>query len=202
MENMTVSESEIDKSKTWYVGNNRSKNFSISPPVWWWPFYLTTDKDYADMYADYGIYIVTIQDDLNILDFKNNSELNSLKLDRILSEWLKRPDYDLNYSLYELFRLAKDNNIDLTTLDAERRSEWVKYANDFMKRMIADRKFINQKMKFKSRIVEGDEWFLLYMYYLMNEAGFDGFTRLENGQHEILAIFNVKSLDKISASKI
>jgi hypothetical protein len=57
-----IDEYKIDMSKTWYFGNNRSKNLRIAKPEWYKPFFLTTSYKYAQDYADYGVYKIYLAD--------------------------------------------------------------------------------------------------------------------------------------------
>ena len=198
---MIFNETELNKDDIWYVGNNRSKNFHISPPEWWWPFYLTKDQSYAKAYADYGVYKITIQDNLNILDFTNDVELNQLNLPEILVEQIRKPNLDLNYTLYELCRLVSNPKIKLQTLDETRKREWYDCGKTLFDEMKSSIEFRNQIPKFRSKIEQKDEWFLFFLYFKMMKVGFDGFQRFEFN-HKILAIFHLNSLDLISAEKI
>lgn len=72
--------------RTWYFGNNRSKNLRIVKPSWDAPFFLTTSYEYAQDYSDYGVYKLELsaEQDLNILDFKNAAEVQKLKWPNVL----------------------------------------------------------------------------------------------------------------------
>ena len=68
-----MNESKIDLTKKWYFGNNLSRNLRVTKPAWNKPFFLTTSYEYAEDYADYGVYEIELSNEarLDILDFRN-----------------------------------------------------------------------------------------------------------------------------------
>lgn len=203
-------ESKLNTSDIWYFGNNRAEDFVLVPPTWIFPFYLTKSQEYAEKYADYGVYKVTIKDDLNILDFSSTEDLKKLKVPDILKEVFKKSSSDLNNYCHELYNLvfgAKNSNYKFLYLDKPRMDDWKKCAETLAAKLFKksdfNKEFNDSMPKIKERLSEtfSDELFLIYIYYLMHKAGFDGFKRKEFN-NEVIGIFNFNSLDKISVNPV
>lgn len=103
-----IDESNIDMSKTWYFGNNRSKNLKISPPRWSSPFFLTTNIEYAEEYSDYGVYKIELKSEAQsrILDFNKSYDVKKLKWPKVLIDKIREGRNDLNSIAYDMYILA------------------------------------------------------------------------------------------------
>ena len=189
-----MNESSLDKKANWYFGNNRAKNLRLSPPKWDAPFFLTTSYKYAEDYSDYGVYKIELVDqrDLNILDFNNEEEVQKLGWPEVLVDKILEGKNDLNSLAYDLYLLASGSTDDLMYI--ENTDEWLDAAIWFQDRSEDIFKLVKSKGIWGS---EKDHQFLLQMWKDIYDAGFDGFTHQEFG-HKILALFNLKYIDKIS----
>lgn len=105
---MKISESYLDKKSIWYFGNNRAENLKLSPPKWYSPFFLTTDYDYAEEYSDYGVYTMSLKDEVGskILDFSKSSDTKKLHWPKILIDKICTGKSDLNGIAYDMYLLA------------------------------------------------------------------------------------------------
>ena len=103
-----ICESKIDTSKIWYFGNNRAKNLKLVPPKWYAPFFMTTDYSYAEDYADYGVYTITLKSEVKskILDFSKDSDVKKLHWPKELIDEIRVGDSDLNGIAYDMYILA------------------------------------------------------------------------------------------------
>lgn len=132
-----MNESFLNTKAKLYFGNNRAKNLKLSKPEWYAPFFLTTDYAYAEDYADYGVYSIDLKHEsqLNILNFKNSSEISKLKWPKILINQILTGKSDLNSIAYDLFLLAQDSNINNSKLMQITNSpEWKLVASYFKKK--------------------------------------------------------------------
>lgn len=103
-----IAESRIDTTKAWYFGNNRAKNLKLAPPKWYAPLFMTTDYKYAEDYADYGVYTITLKSEAKskILDFSKDSEVKKLKWPKALIDDIRTGKSDLNGIAYDMYILA------------------------------------------------------------------------------------------------
>ena len=195
---MRMNESSLDKKANWYFGNNRAKNLRLSPPKWDAPFFLTTSYKYAEDYSDYGVYKIELVDqrDLNILDFNNEEEVQKLGWPEVLVDKILEGKNDLNSLAYDLYLLASGSTDDLMYI--EDTNEWLDAAIWFQDRSEDIFKMVRSKGIWGS---EKDHQFLLQMWKDIYDAGFDGFTHIEFG-NKVLALFNLKCIDKISVKPI
>ena len=193
-----IDESQLEAEEQWYFGNNRSKNLKISNPSWNAPFFLTTSYEYAKDYSDYGVYKIELIDyrDLNILDFNNEEEVQKLGWPEVLVDKILEGRSDLNSLAYDLYILANGSTDDL--MHIENTDEWLDAAIWFQDRSEDIFKLVRSKGIWGS---EKDHQFLLQMWKDIYDAGFAGFTHQEFG-HKILALFDLKCIDKISVNPI
>ena len=194
-----IIEANIDLTKPWYFGNNRSKNLKIYPPRWSAPFFLTTSKEYAEDYADYGVYKIELKSEIKskILDFDKTADVNKLKWPKVLVNKIKEGKNDLNSIAYDMYALAYGTKNKIIYIDVN--DTW-KYAAEYFKQKSKD---IFASIN-KSKSVWGsekDHQFLLQMWKDIYDAGFNGFTHIEFGE-KVLAIFQFECIDKISISPI
>ena len=128
---MNINEKSLDIKSTWYFGNNRSRNLRIARPSWNRPFFLTTSYQYAENYADYGVYKIelTNEKDLNILDFNDNNEVARLNWPKVLVDKIKDGKNDLNSIAYDLHILAFNTGKELMHIDNS--PKWQNTANYF-----------------------------------------------------------------------
>ena len=195
---MQINESSLDKKSNWYFGNNRAKNLRLSPPKWDAPFFLTTSYKYAEDYSDYGVYKIELanQRDLNILDFSNKEEVQKLGWPEVLVNKIIEGRNDLNSLAYDLYLLAS-GSID-SLMYIEDTDEWLDAAFWFQDRSEDIFKLVKSKGVWGS---EKDHQFLLQMWKDIYDAGFAGFTHQEFG-HKILALFDLKCIEKISIKPV
>ena len=195
---MRMNESSLDKKANWYFGNNRAKNLRLSPPKWDAPFFLTTSYKYAEDYSDYGVYKIELanQRDLSILDFSNKEEVQKLGWPEVLVDKILEGKNDLNSLAYDLYLLASGSTDDLMYI--EDTDEWLDAAIWFQDRSEDIFKMVRSKGIWGS---EKDHQFLLQMWKDIYDAGFDGFTHIEFG-NKVLALFDLKCIDKISVKPI
>ena len=108
MKSNSVNESSLDKKSTWYFGNNRAKNLKLAPPKWYAPFFMTTDYKYAEDYADYGVYTITLKSEVGskILDFSKDSDVKKLHWPKELIDDIRTGKSDLNGIAYDMYILA------------------------------------------------------------------------------------------------
>ena len=193
-----IDESQLEVEEQWYFGNNRSKNLKIAKPSWDAPFFLTTSYEYAEDYSDYGVYKIELanQRDLNILDFNNEEEVQKLGWPEVLVDKILEGKNDLNSLAYDLYLLASGSTDGL--MHIEDTDEWLDAAIWFQDRSEDIFKLVRSKGIWGS---EKDHQFLLQMWKDIYDAGFDGFMHIEF-EHKILALFDLKCIDKISVSPI
>lgn len=193
-----LEESAVKAEETWYFGNNRSKNLKIAKPSWDAPFFLTTSYEYAEDYSDYGVYKIELVDqrDLNILDFNNEEEVQKLGWPEVLVDKILEGRSDLNSLAYDLYLLASGSTDGLMYI--EDTDEWLDAAIWFQDRSEDIFKLVRSKSIWGS---EKDHQFLLQMWKDIYDAGFAGFTHQEFG-HKILALFDLKCIEKISTSPV
>lgn len=193
-----LEESVVEAEETWYFGNNRSKNLKIAKPSWDAPFFLTTSYEYAEDYSDYGVYKIELVDqrDLNILDFNNEEEVQNLGWPEVLVDKILEGRSDLNSLAYDLYLLASGSTDGLMYI--EDTDEWLDAAIWFQDRSEDIFKLVRSKGIWGS---EKDHQFLLQMWKDIYDAGFAGFTHQEFG-HKILALFDLKCIEKISTSPV
>ena len=194
-----MNESTLDKNTTWYFGNNRRKNLKLKPPKWYAPFFLTSSYEYAQDYADYGVYTITLKGEINsrILDFNKPSDAKKLKWPKVVVDKIREGKNDLNSIAYDLYILAFDTNGSLMYID--RSIEWMKAAEYFKQK--SKNIFINVELGSSVWGSEKDHQFLLQMWKDIYDAGFDGFTHTEFGS-KVLSIFNFHCIEKISINPI
>lgn len=193
-----IDETELEAEEQWYFGNNRSKNLKIAKPSWDAPFFLTTSYEYAKDYSDYGVYKIELADqrDLNILDFNNEEEVQKLRWPEVLVDKILEGVNDLNSLAYDLYLLASGSTDDL--LYIKDTDEWLDAAIWFQDRSEDIFKLVKSKGIWGS---EKDHQFLLQMWKDIYDVGFAGFTHQEFG-HKILALFDLKCIEKISTSPV
>lgn len=193
-----IDETELEAEEQWYFGNNRSKNLKIAKPSWDAPFFLTTSYEYAKDYSDYGVYKIELADqrDLNILDFNNEEEVQKLGWPGVLVDKILEGRSDLNSLAYDLYLLASGSTDGLMYI--EDTDEWLDAAIWFQDRSEDMFKLVRSKSIWGS---EKDHQFLLQMWKDIYDAGFAGFTHQEFG-HKILALFDLKCIEKISTSPV
>ena len=193
-----IDETELEAEEQWYFGNNRSKNLKIAKPSWDAPFFLTTSYEYAKDYSDYGVYKIELADqrDLNILDFNNEEEVQKLRWPEVLVDKILEGRSDLNSLAYDLYLLASGSTDGLMYI--EDTDEWLDAAIWFQDRSEDMFKLVRSKSIWGS---EKDHQFLLQMWKDIYDAGFAGFTHQEFG-HKILALFDLKCIEKISTSPV
>lgn len=193
-----LEESVVEAEETWYFGNNRSKNLKIAKPSWDAPFFLTTSYEYAEDYSDYGVYKIELIDqrDLNILDFNNKEEVQKLGWPEVLADKILEGGNDLNGLAYDLYLLASGSTDGLIYIQGT--DEWLDAAIWFQDRSEDIFKLVKSKGIWGS---EKDHQFLLQMWKDIYDAGFAGFTHQEFG-HKILALFDLKCIEKISTSPV
>ncbi len=193
-----LEETAVEAEETWYFGNNRSKNLKIAKPSWDAPFFLTTSYEYAEDYSDYGIYKIELanQRDLNILDFSNEEEVQKLGWPEVLIDKILEGENDLNSLAYDLYLLANGSTDGLMYIQDT--DEWLDVAIWFQDRSEDIFKLVKSKGIWGS---EKDHQFLLQMWKDIYDAGFAGFTHQEFG-HKILALFDLKCIEKISTSPV
>lgn len=194
-----INESHLDISKHWYLGNNRGKDLKISRPAWNAPFFLTTSKEYAKDYADYGVWEVVLKNEANsskILDFSKPSDVSKLKWPKKLIEQINTGTSDLNAIAYDLWLLLNDPAKEL--LQIENNEEWLDVA------MFIDAECDRAlpSTAFRSHWQDDADYkYLLRFWADIYEAGFDGFTHVEFG-NQVLALFSIKFIDKISVNRV
>lgn len=195
---MQISETILDKKSIWYFGNNRSPNLRLSQPKWDAPFFLTTNYKYAQEYSDYGVYTITLKDEIGskILNFNSASDIKKLHWPKILIDKIRDGKNDLNSISYDMYILANQTGDELMYIQDS--IEWRKASEFFKHRSSNIFKLAKSNSIWKS---ERDHQFLLQMWKDIYDAGFDGFTHNEFG-HMILAIFNFHCIDKISINPI
>lgn len=195
-----LAESKLDASRHWYFGNNRSKNLRLTKPSWSHPFFLTTGYKYAEDYSDYGVYKLELKSEvehLDILDFDDDSEVQKLKWPSVLVQKIRDGESDLNGIAYDLYLLAYGDHGKLMQISWS--DEW-QAAADYFK---------DKSQGLLKKIPAGngtwgdedDHEFVLQMWKDIHDAGFNGFTHTEFG-NKILAIFDIKCIDKISANPL
>lgn len=133
---MDLNESKIDVSKKWYFGNNRSENLKLSRPAWYAPFFLTTNYQYAEDYADYGVYSIDLKPEVKskILDFNSKAEVAKLKWPRCLVDKIQAGQNDLNSLAYDMYILAYNTGNELMYIDDS--TEWKKAASYFKSKSV------------------------------------------------------------------
>ena len=80
----------------------------LYPPQWYAPFFLTTSYAYAQEYSDYGVYALTLEDEVGskILDFSKDSNVKKLNWPKVLIDKIRNGKNDLNSLAYDLYILA------------------------------------------------------------------------------------------------
>ena len=80
----------------------------LASPKWYAPFFLTTDYKYAEDYADYGVYTITLKNETKskILDFDKDSDVKKLKWPKALIDDIRTGKSDLNGIAYDMYILA------------------------------------------------------------------------------------------------
>ena len=195
-----LSESDIDVSRPWYFGNNRSRNLRLVNPTWSSPFFLTRDFSYAKNYADFGVYKIDLKDEteLNILDFSNQDETSKLGWPAALIDKVNEGRTDLNDLAYQLNVLAphkrRPASGELHTLADT--PEWRAIATAFR-----EKAKILQKAARTHWGRTPDEKILLQMWKDIFDAGFQGFTHMEFNRR-IMAIFSFRCIDKITVRPV
>lgn len=194
-----IDESKIDMSKTWYFGNNRSKNLKISPPRWSSPFFLTTNIEYAEEYSDYGVYKIELKSEAQsrILDFNKSSDVKKLKWPKVLIDKIREGRNDLNSIAYDMYILAYNTGDQLMYI--EDNAQWTQAVEYFKKK--SKNIFVNVDITSSVWGSEKDHQFLLQMWKDIYDAGFDGFMHVEFGS-EVLAIFTFQCIDQISVKPV
>ena len=191
-------ESKLDVTKKWYFGNNRSKNLTLHMPAWNTPLFLTSNFNYAKEYADYGVYILTLDKtvNLNICDFNKKTDVSKLHWPKIVVDAIKNGRNDLNSIAYDMYILAYQTNNRLMYI--QNTVEWRNAALYFKNKSNDIFNYANADSVWGS---EQDHKFLLQMWKDIYDAKFNGFMHTEFG-NLVLAVFNVDCLDKISAKPI
>ena len=194
-----LQESSIDLRHIWYFGNNRSKNLRIAKPAWYKPFFLTTSYEYAQDYADYGVYKIQLADQqkLNILDFNNTNEARKLNWPEIVVKTIQAGKSDLNSIAYDLYVLAYGERKKKPTW-IEDTEEWILAAYYFRDKSLGVLDYAASGSVWGS---EEDHVFLMQMWKDIHDAGFDGFMHIEFGQ-KVLALFDLRCIGKISPKPI
>ena len=194
-----IDESKIDVSKTWYFGNNRSKNLKISPPRWSSPFFLTTNIEYAEDYSDYGVYKIELKSEAQsrILDFNKSADAKKLKWPKVLIDKIREGKNDLNSIAYDMYILAYNTGDQLMYI--EDNAQWTQAVEYFKKK--SKNIFVNVDITSSVWGSEKDHQFLLQMWKDIYDAGFDGFMHVEFGS-EVLAIFTFQCIDQISVKPV
>ena len=188
-----IAESRIDTTKVWYFGNNRAKNLKLAPPKWYAPFFMTTDYKYAEDYADYGVYTITLKSEAKskILDFSKDSEVKKLKWPRELIDDIRTGKSDLNGIAYDMYILAGHGH----SQEVFDKSWYLSdAAYDFD---VRSENIFGIVPKGANWAKEKDHRFVLQLWKDIYDAGFGGFTHVEFGK-QILALFDFKCMDKIS----
>lgn len=192
-----IAESRIDTTKAWYFGNNRAKNLKLAPPKWYAPLFMTTDYKYAEDYADYGVYTITLKSEAKskILDFSKDSEVKKLKWPKALIDDIRTGKSDLNGIAYDMYILAGHGH----SQEVFDKSWYLSdAAYDFD---VRSKNIFGIVPKNASWAREKDHRFVLQMWKDIHDAGFDGFTHFEFGKR-ILALFDFKCMDKISIKPV
>lgn len=191
-----LKEAFINIKQIWFLGNNRAKNLRIVQPAWNYPFFLTTDFEYAKDYADYGVYKVILNDSVKseILDFSNNKDIKKLNWPKLLINQIQSGKSDLNSIAFDLYSLIYGDG---RLYRIQKTKEWLEIAKLFAKK--SKKPFIN--IKHSHWQDDKDNLFVLTMWRDIFEAGFNGFIQKEFN-HQILALFSIDCIDKISINKI
>lgn len=187
---------------TWYFGNNAGKNLKITRPAPNKPFFLTKNLEYAKNYSDYGVYKVTLYKSIenNICNFNNNADLKVLNWPKILIDQINSGNSDLNSIAVEMYNIVFDikrkrQHKFASFIVHKNIHDWIDVINYFIKKKLTHQ---FPKSHWEE---EKDYYFLLKMWLDIYNNNFDGF--IHNEFHsEILALFDIKYLDKISAKKI
>ena len=194
---MNIVESKIDTNVAWYFGNNRAENLKLSPPKWYAPFFMTTDYKYAEEYADYGVYAITLKNEAKskILDFSKDLDVKKLKWPKELIDDIRTGNSDLNGIAYDMYILAGHGHSQ-EVFDKSWRLSDAAYDFDVRSENIFD--IVPKRANWAK---EKDHRFVLQMWKDIYDAGFDGFTHIEFGKR-VLALFNFQCIDKISIRPI
>ena len=199
MKDTSLDESQIDASRIWYFGNNRSKNLRIVKPAWYKPFFLTTSYEYAKDYADYGVYKIELasQRSLSILDFNDANEVRKLNWPEIVVKTIQAGKNDLNSIAYDLYILAYG--------EGKKQPTWLEDSEEWR---LAAYYFRDKSLGILDYAAPGSVWgseedhaFLMQMWKDIHDAGFNGFMHVEFGQ-KVLALFDLRCIGKISAKPI
>lgn len=226
----TIIERTMDLSKlTFYHGSQVSpKTMKIRPPSPERPFYVTTEKSYAEHYAEEaseyggengGVYIVKLTKNVKIFDPKHSGDIKAVSkyIPRLVKMmWLGTKIYGIDVDHYETLDLYdvsrtlmppidKDDYKDIVKISKENKDLTNRFAQD-LKELYSwcEEKGYRKSTKDKENFIRTEILKILdklgYWVYYGVEIESLGIATENEGN--IYGIFNIKAIDKISANRI
>lgn len=224
-----LNERTMNLSKlTFYHGSQVSpKVMKIKPPSPENPFYVTTEKEYAQFYANQpteeggeegGVYIIKLAKSVKIFDPENSGDIKAISkyIPRLVQlMWLGTNIYGVDVDHYETLDLYDVSRTLMPPIDKDQYKNIVKIpkGNKELTNMFnQDLKELYSWCKERGYNTKGDNenFIRTEILKILDKLGYQVYygTEVETKglvseiEANIYGIFNIKAIDKISANKI